>query len=954
MKMRRSETGNKRNGRLTKLSLVMEPLEARRLLAGIQVSVYIDQDYSRGFDPALDAPAPDRLVFVDMNRNGVFDPGEPTSITDAEGMAFFDQLAAGDYAVGLLTNPSSQVQSEPSSIAPAAILASQVGAERLLTNADLSQIWSVDSQGVITRLGEQSEQAVISLRGKVVSAVTSSGNTAWLVFNSEQGQQLGKFDLASGAFQVSSLGGRMGPETLLDLVVADGSLVALLSTPSGNRLTRVDQVSGGLQLQPGRTPTAATQLVSGATSNTLVAVSGPADARTITLLDVAEGFSAQASLPAYADLRGVEFAADGSLLFVSRTSGVHAFRVDETGLIPAALMAEAVTPIAADSLDGRIVTGNMQDPQELIVWDTTSWLPVGRSRLADPASELVSSRHGHVVFGLGEHGVSSVALTVAAPLPVSLTDESRVVTVQIGVQQLGGNTSPVAIDKVQRTTLEDESDWFYPSELGIEDPDGDELWFSVVTQARHGLVTAGEGGIWIYTPNPNFEGIDYATLLAHDGQNRLEFRLEWVVEPVNDPPLSISVATRVLPENSPWGTEVGQVSVIDVDSQADYIITSSDPRFSIQNGRIFLTSGSIDYETEPSIVIEVLAVDSSFAEHRIQTQATIQIGDVNEPPTAIHVSGLNVDENAAGAVVGQVEIIDPDGYQDYLITVSDGRFEVVGRTLKLKEGEQLDFESEPIVPLNITAVDRSEPRFTISTTAQVSVNDRNDPPLDIVLSGNTVEQFAVGSIVGQVSVIDPDGDVYEISVSDSRFEVVDRTLKLRDDVQLEEPTNTSLILTLTAVARNGDRISDSFAIRVIPTRSPWQNPRMPGDVNNDGRVTPLDVLIIINILNAQGSHRLPAPPTSGTGEPILIWPDVTGDGLVTPLDALRIINILNDRRQGEGEGHAPQPLADEGIPPHSQFATGLESELERQKRANSEIDAELELLLDQLSREKNR
>lgn len=954
MKMRRSETGNKRNGRLTKLRLVMEPLEARRLLAGIQVSVYIDHDYSRGFDPAVDAPAADRLVYLDLNRSGSFDPGEPQSITDADGMAFFDQLAAGDYAVGLLTNPSSQLQSEPSSIAPAGILASQMGAERLLTNADLSQIWSVDSHGDITRLGVHAEEPAISLHGNVVTAVTSSGNTTWLVFNSEQGQQIGKFDLESGTLQVSGLGGLNGPETMLDLVVADGVLVALLSTPYGNRLTQVDQVSGGLQLQPGRTPTAATELVGGATTSTLVALSGPADARAITLLDVAGGFAAQASLPAYADLRGVEFAVDGSLLFVSRSSGVYAFHVGETGFIPAALMAEAVTPISADSLDGRIVTGNLQDPHELIVWDTNSWLPVGRSRLADPARELVGSRHGHVVYGLGEHGVSSVALTVAAPLRVSLPDESSVVAVQLGVQKPRENAGPVAIQNVQRTTLEDESDRFHPSELGIEDPDGDELWFSVVTQAKHGLVTANEGGFWIYTPNLNFEGIDYATLLAHDGQNRLEFRLEWVVEPVNDPPLSISVVTSILPENSPWGTEVGQVSVIDVDSGADYMITSSDPRFSIQNGRIFLTSGSIDYETEPSIVIEVLAVDSSLPEHRIQTQATIQIGDVNEPPTGIRVSGLSVDENAAGAVVGQVEVIDPDGYQDYLITVSDGRFEVVGRTLKLKEGEQLDFESEPIVELNITALDRSEPRFTISTTAQVSVNDRNDPPLDILLSGNTVEQFALGSIVGQVSVVDPDGDVYVISVSDSRFEVVDQTLKLRDDVQLEEPTNTSLILTLTAVARNGDRISDSFAIRVVPTRSPWQNPRMPGDVNNDGRVTPLDVLIIINILNAQGSHRLPAPPTSGTGEPVLIWPDVTGDGLVTPLDALRIINILNDRRQGEGEAHAPQPTADEGFPLHAQFATGVESELERQKRANSEIDAELELLLDQLSREKDR
>ncbi len=932
----------------------MERLETRQLLAGIQVAVYIDQDHSRNFDPAADAPASDRLVYVDINRNGRFDPQEPQSMTNRDGLAFFEQLAAGDYAVGLLTNPSSQLQSEPSSIAPAAVQLSALRTEKLLTSADLSQAWSIDSQGAISRLGTVAEQPAIALGGNVVIAATTSDDTAWLVFNSEQGQQLGKFDLESGELTVSSLGGRVGQETLLDLVVANGSLVALLGTPQGNRLARVDELAGGLLLQSDRIPTAATQLVGGATSGTVVALSGAADARSIMLLDVAEGFALQASLPAYADLRGVEFAADGSLLLVSRASGVHAFRLHAKGLIATALIAEAAAPIAADSMDGRIVTGNMHDPYELIVWDTDTWLPVGRTRLADPARELFGSRHGHAVYGLGEQGVSSVALTVAVPLPVSLPDESSVVTVQLGVQQLRGNTGPVAIDKVQRATLEDESDWFFPNELEIEDPDGDELWFSLVTQAEHGLITRGENGAWAYTPNLNFEGIDYATLQAHDGQNRTEFRVEWVVEPVNDPPLSISVETSVVPENSPVGTEVGQVSVIDVDRHADYLITSSDPRFSIQNGRIYLTSRGLDFETQPSIAIEILAVDGTLPSHRIRTHATIQIGDVNEPPTAIRVSGLSVDENTPGAVVGQVEVIDPDAVQNYLISVSDGRFEVVGRTLKLKAGEQLDYEREPTVPLNITATDRSEPRFTVSTTAQVSVNDRNDPPLDILLSGNAVEQFALGSSVGQVSVIDTDGDVYDISVSDSRFEVVEQTLKLRDDVQLEEPVNTSLILTLTAVARNGDRISDSFAIRVVPTRSPWQNPAMPEDVNNDGIITPLDVLVIINILNAQGSHRLPPPPTSGTGEPILIWPDVTGDGLVTPLDVLRIINVLNDRRQGEGEAQAQRPAAGDNIPQHTKFANGVESEWERQKRANSEIDAELELLLDQLSREKNR
>jgi hypothetical protein len=73
------------------------------------------------------------------------------------------------------------------------------------------------------------------------------------------------------------------------------------------------------------------------------------------------------------------------------------------------------------------------------------------------------------------------------------------------------------------------------------------------------------------------------------------------------------------------------------------------------------------------------------------------------------------------------------------------------------------------------------------------------------------------------------------------------------------------------------------------------------DVNNDGVVSPLDALIIINRLNG-GS----AAPTSS---PFVHVPfvDVNGDGACTAMDALLVINALNSRAtgsvvSGEGEG----------------------------------------------------
>jgi hypothetical protein len=77
----------------------------------------------------------------------------------------------------------------------------------------------------------------------------------------------------------------------------------------------------------------------------------------------------------------------------------------------------------------------------------------------------------------------------------------------------------------------------------------------------------------------------------------------------------------------------------------------------------------------------------------------------------------------------------------------------------------------------------------------------------------------------------------------------------------------------------------------VPPARWWHNAANPFDVNGLNGVQPLDVLIIINAINAQGARLLQAPaPGSGSPPPFL---DVTGDDWLTPEDALRVIDYLN-------------------------------------------------------------
>ena len=72
--------------------------------------------------------------------------------------------------------------------------------------------------------------------------------------------------------------------------------------------------------------------------------------------------------------------------------------------------------------------------------------------------------------------------------------------------------------------------------------------------------------------------------------------------------------------------------------------------------------------------------------------------------------------------------------------------------------------------------------------------------------------------------------------------------------------------------------------------SDWQNASLMRDVDNSSLVTPVDVLLLINNLNGDGSRELPSR-SQHTGDPFY---DVNGDQSLTPLDALIVINAINN------------------------------------------------------------
>jgi uncharacterized delta-60 repeat protein len=93
------------------------------------------------------------------------------------------------------------------------------------------------------------------------------------------------------------------------------------------------------------------------------------------------------------------------------------------------------------------------------------------------------------------------------------------------------------------------------------------------------------------------------------------------------------------------------------------------------------------------------------------------------------------------------------------------------------------------------------------------------------------------------------------------------------------------------------RVSLRFSERIA---SRFQNSLNAADVNSDGVVSPLDILLVINAIKRNGGNwNLRSPDTISPN-----YVDVNGDLICSPIDILIIINTIRRRSSAQGEGEA--------------------------------------------------
>jgi hypothetical protein len=468
---------------------------------------------------------------------------------------------------------------------------------------------------------------------------------------------------------------------------------------------------------------------------------------------------------------------------------------------------------------------------------------------------------------------------------------------------INANEHPAAVLLSAGNVLENTAGAVVGGVTVIDPDEGDDHTFSVSDsrfEVAFGQLQLKSGVALDYEASPTIALSITATDIG--GLSRQQSFLLNVVD-INEAPTQINLSNLTVSE-SLQGAVIGDLTVTDPDNGDSHTLSTGDARFEVVNGQLKLKANqSLDFETTTTTSVQVIATDVGGLS--TMRSFVLTILDTNDAPTAVQLASSGVLENAQGVEIGELSASDPDLGDTHTFSTVDARFEIVGNLLRLRPGHALDFEAGAMVEITVT--DSGSPARQHTQFVVIPLINENEGPTNIFLVPQALYGNSPGAVVGVLSVADPDANSqHTIELSDSRLEVNNGLLQLKSGVTLDPQTTPALEVMITARDVGNLSVSRTFTLDVLPPPSeqafPWQNARLAFDVNNDGLITPLDAVLVINELNAVGPRELPALSAGLTPPPFF---DVSGDGFISALDAVLVINRLNvGTSQGEGESIA--------------------------------------------------
>ena len=397
----------------------------------------------------------------------------------------------------------------------------------------------------------------------------------------------------------------------------------------------------------------------------------------------------------------------------------------------------------------------------------------------------IDSSSGQItVVGTLDRETTESYLLAVKVIDGGTTGLSSAATITINITDI--NESPVISDQAF-SLAEDAAKGAIVGTVAASDPEGDTLSYSIESGNTEGVfaIDSASGQITVvgtldHETTPSYPLRVAVTEVTDDGTTGLSSAATITINvtDINEPP-TISDQTFSLAENASNETPVGIVAASDPEGDTlSYSIAEGNDNnvFAIDSssGQITVV-GTLDRETTPSYSLSVQVTevsDGGTLGLKNTGTITINVTDINEPPT-ISDQTFSIAENASNETpVGTVAASDPEGDtlsysiesgntgDVFAIDSSSGQITVVGT---------LDRETTPSYPLRVAVTEVTDGGTTgLSSAATITINitDINEPPTISDQAFSLAEDAAKGAIVGTVAASDPEGDTLSYSIAE--------------------------------------------------------------------------------------------------------------------------------------------------------------------------------------------
>lgn len=405
-----------------------------------------------------------------------------------------------------------------------------------------------------------------------------------------------------------------------------------------------------------------------------------------------------------------------------------------------------------------------------------------------------------------------------------------------------------------------------------------------------GLVTVAPSAVIDYETQTSHSIIVRAT--SQDGSFQTRGFTINVIDTNDTPPVITPSQSFAVAENSANGTLIGMFTALDPDGigvlQGWTIVSGNTGGVFTLNpstGKLTVANSALlSFETTPIYTLVITVTDGSGAS--APEFVTVQVQDVNEPPSLFVMSAYVIAENSGnGTIISSVAASDPDPADTITYSIvganasSPFMIDRVTGVISVNNSSLLNFEASPTFLLTVRATDSGG--LFADQSIPVTLLNINEAPTSLTMTGGTfAENSTAGTAVGRITGTDPDAGTtltYALLDSAAGSFAIDSTsgnITVAAGAVLNYEAARSHTITASATDALGLAIIQTFTVSIsnvndLPSASADSIPAI--------QLTTIEVLapgILLNDFDEDGD-RLTAQLVSGTTNGVLVF---RGDG----------------------------------------------------------------------------